>query len=429
MPDVPPFHGHSQNATVFAAAHHAGNNKESIYLYIPAPAVKNICMNNTSDLDSFHPMPPDAAGVLSWAHVGDLHMRSADEQNTVDLRAIVDEVNAVFAGSISFVFLPGDNADHGDASAYTIIRDCLNRLEVPWCAIVGDHDVEQKSLQNFRTFLSEQPYYSFRVGNARFLALNAFDVPDPPSFTILAEQRQWLEEQLKAAAAADQLKILLLHCYPSDLKQGREELVRLIAQYEVKLIDMGHTHYNEISHDGKTIYTATRSTGQIEEGPVGFSITNLDNGIVSWRFLQLQELPAVVITAPADERLTSDVSSGTASNTLRIRVRAKIWAQAAIRKVEARIAEQTAWMQLIPGSNVWEATLSREGLSQPVHPLRVIATDANGKIAMDEIRALVGPGHSSRRRAERDQDNALEAWPEHGLLATRLGPNKNGKKW
>jgi hypothetical protein len=30
---------------------------------------------------------------------------------------------------------------------------------------------------------------------------------------------------------------------------------------------------------------------------------------------------------------------------------------------------------------------------------------------------------------ERDQDNALDAWPEHGLLGTQLGPNKNGKKW
>jgi MFS family permease len=30
---------------------------------------------------------------------------------------------------------------------------------------------------------------------------------------------------------------------------------------------------------------------------------------------------------------------------------------------------------------------------------------------------------------ERDQGNALGAWPEHGLLGKQLGPNKNGKKW
>jgi hypothetical protein len=34
---------------------------------------------------------------------------------------------------------------------------------------------------------------------------------------------------------------------------------------------------------------------------------------------------------------------------------------------------------------------------------------------------------AERKRVERDQDNALDAWPEHGLLGTQ--PNKNGKKW
>jgi hypothetical protein len=30
---------------------------------------------------------------------------------------------------------------------------------------------------------------------------------------------------------------------------------------------------------------------------------------------------------------------------------------------------------------------------------------------------------------DRDRDNALAVWPEHGLHGTQLGPNKNGKKW
>lgn len=142
--------------------------------------------------------------------------------------------------------------------------------------------------------------------------------------------------------------MLVLHCYPSDFKQGGRELSELIARYGVKLIDMGHTHYNEISHGGRTIYAATRPTAQIGEGPVGFSVTNYDSGVVSWRFLELGKLPAVMITSPADERLMAD--------------------------------------------------------------------DADSD-------------RPARERAERDQDNALEAWPEHGLRGTQLGPNKNGRKW
>lgn len=137
---------------------------------------------------------------------------------------------------------------------------------------------------------------------------------------------------MNEATERNQLIVLLLHCYPSDLKEGGEELKRLIANYKVKLVDMGHTHYNEISHDGKTIYTATRSTGQIEEGPVGFSVTNIDDGLVSWRFVELGELPVVILTSPSNERLIADDAELDSSDQANQRVRAKVWSQTSISK-------------------------------------------------------------------------------------------------
>ncbi len=386
-------------------------------------------MKNTPTTHDFKPNPPDAAGVISWVHIGDLHMRGAGDQNDLDLQDIVTEVNQAFANSISFVFLPGDNADHGDAPAYEVIRRTLDRLRVPWCAIVGDHDVEQKSFDNFKTYLTPETHYAFTTGKVHFLALNAFDVPEPPSFTVLSEQLAWIEDQLCTATSEGQIKVLLLHCYPSDLKRGGDELTRLTTKYAVKLIDMGHTHYNEIAHDGTTIYTATRSTGQIEEGPVGFSVTNLDRGVVSWRFLELGKLPAVIITSPADERLIADDTELESPGAKRLTVRAKIWSDVEITSVEAAIGEEAFLMHQIPDSHVWEATLHGVALSSGVHPLRVVAVDKDGRTATDEINVLIGSDRTVRERAERDQDNALEAWPEHGLLATQLGPNKNGRKW
>jgi Icc protein len=46
--------------------------------------------------------------------------------------------------------------------------------------------------------------------------------------------------------------ILLLHYYPSDLKQGGERLRAMVESTAVRLIDMGHTHYNELANDGQT---------------------------------------------------------------------------------------------------------------------------------------------------------------------------------
>jgi 3',5'-cyclic-AMP phosphodiesterase len=380
-------------------------------------------MNTLASKRSFQPNSPDAAGVVSWVHFGDLHMTKAGEQNHLDLAEIVNEVNRAFADSVSFVFLPGDVADDGSRSAYEVVRGELDRLKVPWCAIIGDHDVHEKSFANFKEAMSEQTHYAFTVGDTRFLAMNAFDVPEPPSFTVSEEQLKWAEDELELATKNGQAKVLLLHCYPSDLKVGGTELSRLVHDYDVRLIDMGHTHYNEIANDGQTLYSATRSTGQIEEGPVGYSVTNLDGSIASWRFVELGKLPIAVITSPSDERLLTKSSEIPQEI---VRVRAKFWGEAEALEASADLGGQTHAMKRVGDSHVWEASLPTP--SDGTHPLKVSFKDAYGTVASDEIRLAVGQLRE-RKSEKRDQENALEAWPEHGLLGTQLGPNKNGKKW
>jgi hypothetical protein len=255
--------------------------------------------------------------------------------------------------------------------------------------------------------------------------MNAFDIPHPGSFTISDDQLAWVEKELAAATSEGQTKVLLLHCYPSDLKIGREPLTKLVDKYNVLLIDMGHTHYNEIANDGRTLYTATRSTGQIEEGPVGFSITNIDGNVASWRFVELNDLPVVMITSPGDERL-SVANSPTSPTSLN--VRAKIWSQGNIAEVNATLGSTSAQLHRIGDSQVWEGVLDTAHLANDLASLQVTARDSDSNTASDEIRLAFGARHS-QTRADRDQENSLEAWPEHGLLGTQLGPNKNGKKW
>jgi Icc protein len=303
------------------------------------------------------------------------------------------------------------------------VRGELDRLNVPWCAIIGDHDVHEKSFANFLEAISERTHYVFTVGSVRFVAMNAFDVPHPGSFAASAEQLAWVKGELQTATDAGQTKVLLLHCYPSDLKVGSAELMELLRNFDVSLIDMGHTHYNEIANDGRTLYSTTRSTGQIEEGPVGYSITNIDGDVVSWRFVELSKLPVVIITSPSDERLLTNRSETPCGN---LRVRAKFWGEVEALRATAHLDGHDVPMERVEKSQVWEAHLSipHEG----VYSLVVSVEDSHGKVATDEIRVVSGDP-AKGERVERDQDNALAAWPEHGLLGTQLGPNKNGKKW
>jgi 3',5'-cyclic-AMP phosphodiesterase len=210
-------------------------------------------------------------------------------------------------------------------------------------------------------------------------------VPEPPSFTVSEEQLRWAEGELELATKNGQTKVLLLHCYPSDLKVGGVELSRLVHDYHVRLIDMGHTHYNEIANDGRTLYSATRSTGQIEEGPVGYSLTNLDGNVVSWRFVELGKLPIAVITSPSDERLLT--KSGEIPQGI-VKVRAKFWGEAEALEASADFNGRTHAMKRIGDSHVWEADVPSP--SGGIHSLKVSFNDAHGRVARDEIRVAVG---------------------------------------
>src|SRR5713226_5242839 len=334
---------------------------------------------------------PDESGITSWVHFGDLHMTTRDEQNYRDLLSLVEEVNRLMVDSLSFAYLPGDNADHGKVEEYELVRKGLDRLKLPWFAIMGDHDVHPKSHDNFLQFMMPDAFYRFEVGSYRFFALDARACDAPRVFDISREQLSWLREELELATAAQKRSVLFLHCYPSELGKSSAPLRNLIKGYGVLLVDMGHTHYNEIANDGLTLYTATRSTGQIEEGPVGFSVTNLDNGVVSWRFKPLGEWPLVMITAPADERLSTHREPPLRVAGESMTVHVKAWSDQKLLRGFAAIGDQKVDLEQLAGSALWHANLDTQGLSDGVYSLAVNLTDADGKSGEDAIRVVVNP--------------------------------------
>ncbi len=370
------------------------------------------------------PLPLDTTGIVSWVQIGDLHLTTAAEQNFADLRHIVEQLNARFAANLNFAFLPGDHAENGRSEQYDLVRSALDQLRLPWFSIVGDHDVHSRTVDPYRRAMLAMTHYAFDVGNCSFIALNTFPDPVPHSFTVDEQQFAFLERELNSARSSGMSSVLLMHCYPSDLKNGYARLRELIFRYRPLLVAMGHTHYNEIARDEATVYSSTRSTGQIEEGPVGFSIINIDSGCVSWKFKDLASTdPFVMITSPADWRLTPQTSSmHSAARQLRV----KVWSAQTIRAVNAEIAgQEPILLEQIPGANAWQGpNTPLEGCSR----IRVIARVEDSQEGIDEIE-LQNIASPQLRIARRDQHNVIGAWPERGIQGTQLGPNKNGRKW
>ncbi len=367
---------------------------------------------------------------ISWLHFGDLHIAGWDDQNFEDFLALIDEANRHLKPGVDFALLPGDNADDGEADEYELVQQAIDRCTLPVHAITGDHDLAAGSLDLFQAYLSPKLHRSFSLKGYRFVLLNSLGVWNPPEFGLGPEQTEWLSKDLAAATAEGLPSVLFMHAYPSEHCDDAETLRSLIAEHRVLMVEMGHTHYNELANDGKTIYGTTRSTGQIEEGPPGFSITTLDDSIISWKFKPIGEWPLVMITSPSDQRLI--VTPACSSQIVRgtIEVRARVWG-ADIKSVGLRIGDGPT-QQMACGvdatwSTEWDSTRVPDGL----HLLTVRAQPRSKECAEDKILALVMQEgvYPSAKRKLGDHENALGAWPEKHILGTQLGPNKNGRAW
>jgi len=292
--------------------------------------------------------------------------------------------------------------------------------------LTGDHDFKSRDLDAFYSVLGARSLpYATRIAGHRCLFLDVVSAGSGgPDFRLGQDQLDWIDTELEDARAEKARVIVFMHTYPSDLREGADRMNALLAQSHVTCVDMGHTHYNELANDGRTIFMATRSTGQIEEGPAGFSIAAIDNGAVSWRFKPLSTAwPFVLVTAPVDRRLFTTTSEAPAVSCV---VRAKVFCDVPIEQVELQL-DGDDWqpMALMDGEvGLWQA-----GIDRAAHVLHVRARDRQGR---EDVDCIELPGESQELRARvadgSDQDR-ISGWPEKGILGTQLGPNRNGRKW
>jgi hypothetical protein len=372
---------------------------------------------------------PGSGRPLVYAHLGDLHITDAKARNYQDFLLMLVQLEVECAGRLDFLYLPGDVADNGRPAQYRLVSAALRLASVPVHLISGDHDMEPGSLDNFYTLPAAHPLpKAVDVQGVRCLFL---DLCGPgaggPDFRLGAAQLAWLREQLSRVPTSTEVA-LFMHTYPSDLRAAaeRQQLTALLAQHRVALVDMGHTHYNELANDGTTIYAATRSTGQIEEGPVGYSLISLDAGIVSWRFKPLDgAFPFVLITAPADYRLLRHAGQAIQQQFF---IRAVVFGGQPVAAVHYWLGNGPRLPMQPTAPGVWQAEALRPAAQNaPLLALTVEARDATGRLGRHQLLLALAPYQPPHRPGAGSDAASIGAWEENGILGTQLGPNRNAK--
>ncbi len=344
-------------------------------------------------------------GVVSWVHFGDLLITTADQQNYIDFKIMINNLNRYVKNGVNFALLPGDNANDHTASQYQLIKQATDELQVPLYAIPGERD-HKGGTALYNQYLEPVNYQSFTADMYHFVFLDVMS-------GISGDQSTWLTNDLDAASKAGLKSVIFMHSYSMV-----SELKDLIQRDNVIMVDAGHTHFNEIANDGRTIYAATRATGQVSEGPVGASIINLDNGVVSWKFKTMGSWPFVMITSPADKLLMIG-GSQIVKDTVDIRI--KVWDDRGVTSATMQIdGGQTLPLARIGETQMWSARFDATRVSDGDHRIKVSVTGLGGNTNEDVITITVDQS-GSVPKAERPfgpVGNSVGAYTEKGLLGT-----------
>lgn len=383
-----------------------------------------MAMENLADA-AVEPQRAPLMPSVTWAHIGDIHADEDDRFEGVErLRAIVAELNGPIGADFDFVFLPGDNANHGTAAQYEHLLEALGPLRLPWRIIPGDHDFEHGNLDAYKAAIraANRPDVDVIAGH-RCVFLDIVSAgAGGPDFRLTMHDRRRLAEELGRAEAGGEPVLVFMHAYPGDLAADGAEVARLLADARVAFVSTGHTHYNELLNDGRVLYGATRSTGQIEEGPPGYTIVTVRNGVVSWHFRHIGKTWATVrIIAPADLRLvTRPFDARQVPQPGAVEIVAHVMGKSEVPLLLS--VDGSSTIAMAKAGSYWAATVF---LASGLH--RVIVTCGHDQDTVDVlVRPLESLPKQPRPIALGHAVHTIGAWPDRGILGTRLGPNRNG---
>jgi Icc protein len=202
----------------------------------------------------FRSMDEPTPSPVLLAQISDLHI--GGEENGIDplprLEAVIEAIRSL-PNRFDGVIVTGDLTDDGAEEGYRTARELLARLELPLHVLPGNHDDRRRLRQAFDLpGAGDQTIdYAVDVGELRLIALDSV-VPGQDAGGFEAEQLQWLDGELRAAAQRPAL--LALHHAPltTAIREWdeinmpaaeREALAEVVGRHpQLRAIVGGHLH-------------------------------------------------------------------------------------------------------------------------------------------------------------------------------------------
>jgi Icc protein len=320
---------------------------------------------------------------------GDLHLTEAARENHRAALWMVGEVSDYIRPD--FVQFIGDNVQNALEEEFALFNDLARRLTVPYHVLVGDHDVQgDAQAQGFRRFIGET-YGASTMKGHRLVRLNTMEY-QPLGMSL--DQTRWFRGEVEAAAGRGEKVVLFQHHYPFKVYEqffgpGICAWKETVRNWPLAAIFTGHTHYGQIANDGQNLSITTRSIGDPEGGPPGFTLALLqgDDLAVTYRAIN-DRGPLVLITHPRDLLLATGPNHIVSVDDLAI---VRVWSRSPIIDVGASIDGRDHLPLKRTSLAEWTCSLPASSLAKGRHRLEVVATDNQGQRGTNAITFLVDP--------------------------------------
>lgn len=320
---------------------------------------------------------------------GDLHLTEPDIENARVARWVVDEVNGLIRPD--FVQFIGDNVQDATEDQFRLFDAVRGRLEAPHFALIGDHDVKgDPSANGFRRNVGE-PYGALSLRGFRFVRLNT---QESRPLGLSNEQVDWFRNEVDEALSRGERVVIFQHNYPYQIWEdfagpGIDEWRSVVQTRRVEAIICGHTHYGQAANDGRNVAVATRSIGDPEGGPPGYTLLDLHGDDLAMTYRSVEDRgPLVLVTHPRERLL-----SATPQHVVRglDRVVARVWSEPGVSAVRYQI-DEGAWVSLEPsGDGHWTAPLPGDQLAKGEHHLEVVAVTPDAAEGRQRVAFMVDP--------------------------------------
>jgi predicted phosphodiesterase len=320
---------------------------------------------------------------ITFIWPGDLHLDFPDRDNHKTALWMADEANTLIKPD--FVQFAGDNVQHARENEWALFREITSRLTVPWQALVGDHDAHHDPrAHSYQTNIGVT-YQTFGLRGFRFICLNTMEFKP---LGISTEQLLWFRYQVDAAVARRERVVVFQHHYPFQVWEdfanapGIAEWREIMQTRPIHALFAGHTHYAQMANDGKNLYIATRSIGEPEGGPAGYSIVTLDGDDLAVTYRSVEDRsPAVQITHPR-RLILSTLARHIVTGPDEWRVRC--WTALPLVSLQSRL-DGGAWLDVTFAENAATGPIPGNILAKGEHTLEVRATDSSGASGSDSL--------------------------------------------